>query len=121
MPLSPAQVHAKLPLFDDRDLATALCAFSSLRRLLAGDFLRDFLEEVVQKLPRFSPKPLGNMLLALGRMKYRPDDAWMAKVGGAVRGGLFLRLGGGGAALLPASLEPSQVPFFVLLEVWELW
>jgi len=74
------EVYTKLPLFDSRDLASALATFSSMRRLLAGDLLRGLLEEVAAKLPTFTLEPLGDMLLALGRLGYKPDKEWLSKV-----------------------------------------
>lgn len=63
-----------------QDLATALCAFSSMRRLMKGDFLAEFLAEVAEKLPTFGTPALASVLGALGRLGYRPGDEWTAKV-----------------------------------------
>jgi hypothetical protein len=70
-----------------QDLAAALCAFSSMRRLMKGDFLAEFLAEVAEKLPTFGLPALASVLGALGRLGYRPGDAWTEKV----RGHCFLK------------------------------
>jgi hypothetical protein len=64
-----------------QDLATALCAFSSMRRLVKSDFLAEFLEEVAGKLPTFSTQALASVLAALGQLGYKPGDEWTQRVG----------------------------------------
>ena len=63
-----------------QDLATALCAFSSMRRLVASGFLDEFLGEVAEKLPTFSTPALASVLGALGALGYRPQQEWADRV-----------------------------------------
>jgi hypothetical protein len=61
-------------------LSISLLAFSTLRRLKAHDFMKDFLQEVASKLDTFSPFSLGNVLWALATLKYTPSQDWLDKV-----------------------------------------
>jgi hypothetical protein len=51
-----------------------------MRRLMKGDFLAEFLGEVAEKLPTFGLPALASVLGALGRLGYRPGEAWTDKV-----------------------------------------
>lgn len=75
-------MNSRLPLFDDQDLADTISAFSALNALLKQDFLDDFLASVHQKLAGFEPRPLANVLFALGRMHTQVDVApvWLEDV-----------------------------------------
>jgi hypothetical protein len=53
-----------------------------MRRLMKGNFLAEFLGEVAGKLPTFGLPALASVLGALGRLGYRPGEAWTEKVGG---------------------------------------
>jgi hypothetical protein len=96
-----SEMNSRLPLFDDQDLADTISAFSALNALLKQDFLDDFLASVHQKLAGFEPRPLANVLFALGRMHAQVDVApeWLedvAKVGGQAC--VALRCAGAGPA-----------------------
>lgn len=60
------QLYSRLPMFDNQDLATTVQALAVLKRVVRQDFLGELLEEVLVKLPTFTPITLANMLVALG-------------------------------------------------------